>query len=130
MGLVSEDEADVARVVPTVQMPGLRELGIAPQRDYPEAGPATEVDGLVQENVGLCLLRGAVAATVDQVERFGGAVGQRDQERMVAPGAVIGDVDTLLALGISLDEGAVGIEDRFLEELRGAAGARRACESG
>ena len=40
-------------------MPGLRDC-IAPQQNSAEADPATEVDGLVYENVGL-LLRGAVA---------------------------------------------------------------------
>src|SRR5271157_2343121 len=37
---------------------------------------------------------------------------------MVAPGAVVADVDALLALGVSLDEGAVSVQNRKVEELR------------
>ena len=60
-------------------------------------------------------MRGAVAASVDQVERLGG-VGQRDQEGMVAPGAVVGDVDAFLALSICLNKGAIGVQDGLLEK--------------
>ena len=69
-------------------------------------------------------MRGAVAAAIDQVERLGG-VGQRDQQGMIAPGAVVGDVDALLALGVGADQGAVGVDDRLVEELAAAARPRR-----
>jgi hypothetical protein len=55
---------------------------------------------------------------IDQIERFGG-VGRRDQQGMIAPGAVVGEFDALLALGVGPDEGAIGIQDRFLKELGG-----------
>ena len=97
-------------------MLGLREVGITPQEYFAEAGLAAEINGLVQEDVGL-LVRGPVAAAIDHVERLGG-VGQRDQERMVAPGAVIGDVDALFAFGVGLDERAVDVEDRLVKEVR------------
>ena len=78
-------------------------------------------DGLVQEDVRL-LLRGAVAAAIDQVERFG-RVGQRDQQRMVTPVAVVGDVDRpACTRRRSGHDGAIGLEDRFLEELGGLLG--------
>ena len=38
---------------------------------------------------------------------------------MVAPGAVVGDVDALLALGVGGDEGAVDVDDRLVEERVG-----------
>ena len=38
---------------------------------------------------------------------------------MVAPGAVVGDVDALLALGVGGDEGAVDVDDRPVEEPAG-----------
>ena len=66
-------------------------------------------------------MRGAVAAAIDQVERLGG-VGQRDQQGMIAPGAVVGDVDALLALGVGGDEGAVDVDDRLGEEVGGLLG--------
>ena len=66
-------------------------------------------------------MRGPVAAAIDQVERLGG-VGQRDQQRMITPGAVVGDIDALLALGVGPDEGAIDVQDRFGEELGGLLG--------
>src|SRR5271157_2187300 len=61
-------------------------------------------------------MRGAVAAKIDQGERFGG-VGQRDQERMITPGTVVGDINALFALGVGADEGTVDVQDGFLEKL-------------
>src|SRR5208283_1795613 len=66
--------------------------------------------------LGSLLMRGAVAATIDQVERLGG-VGQRDQERMITPGTVVSDINALFALGVGADEGTVGVQDGFLEKL-------------
>ncbi len=77
VGLIAEDEADVPRIIPAVEMLGLREVGIAPQGILRKPAPRQR-STLVQEDVGL-LLRGAVAAAIDQVERLGG-IGQRDQE--------------------------------------------------
>src|SRR5208337_3139441 len=91
--------------VPAIEVGALSEFGIAPQEDLLEASPATEANRLVEVEFGL-LLRGPVAAAVDQVKRLSG-VGQRDQQRMITPGAVVGDVDALLALGVGLDEGAI-----------------------
>ena len=88
MGLDAEDEADVAGGVPAIQVLGLGELGVAPQEHRAEAGPAAEVDGLIEVDVGP-LVRGAVARAVDQEQRLG-RVGQRDQEGVIAPGALVG----------------------------------------
>ena len=41
---------------------------------------------------------------------------------MVAPPAVVGDVHPFLALGGGLDDGAVGVQDRLIEELVGLLG--------
>ena len=123
VGLDAEDEADVAGGVPAVQVLGLGELGVAPQEHLAEAGPAAEVDGLVEVDVGL-LVRGAVARAVDQEQRLG-RVGQRDQKGMIAPGALVGDVDVALALGVGADQRAVGVDDRLVEELRRLLRPRR-----
>src|SRR6516164_3300680 len=112
---VAEDKPDVARVVPAVQVAGLTELTVAPQQYFAEAGLVAKADSLVQENVGL-LLRRAITAAV-YYEEWLRRVCQRDQEGMVAPGAVIGNVDALLALRVGPDEGAVGVHDRLVEEL-------------
>ncbi len=120
MGLEPEDEADVARGVPAIQMLGLSEFGVSPQQDLAEASLKAKRDSLVQEDVGQ-LLRGAVAAAIEQEQWFGG-IGQRDQERMVAVLAVVGEVHPLLALGIARHDGAIGVQNRFLEELGGLLG--------
>jgi hypothetical protein len=59
--LESEDETDVARSVPSIQMLGLREFGVSPHQDFAESSLTAKRDGLVQEDVGQ-LLGGAVAA--------------------------------------------------------------------
>ena len=41
---------------------------------------------------------------------------------MITPGAVVGDVDALLALGVGLDEGAIALDDRLGKELGGLLG--------
>ena len=105
-------------------MLGLGEVGIATHGDLPKAGSAAQVDGLVEVEFGL-LMRGAVAAAIDQVERLGG-VGQRDQERMITPGAVVSDINALFALGVGADEGTVGVQDGFLERTRVVARTRPA----
>ena len=120
MGIDPEQEADIARVVPAVEIFGLAEVGVAAEVDPLEAGPPAQGDRLVEIGVGL-LVRGAIAAAIDQVERLAG-VGQRDHQGMIAPGAVVGDVDPLLALGVGADDGAIDIHDRLAEEVRGLLG--------
>ena len=71
-----EDEADVTGVVPAIEVGALSEFGVAPQEDLVEASPATEANRLVEVELGP-LLRGPVAAAIDQVKRLSG-VGQRD----------------------------------------------------
>ena len=89
---------------------------VSPRRsDLAEAGPRHRAIGLVQVDVGL-LVRGAVAAAIDQVERLGG-VGQRDQAGDDSPRCRCRRCPCPLALGVGRDEGAVGVEDGFLEEL-------------
>ena len=73
--------------------------------------------GLVEVDVGL-LVRGAVAAAVDQEQRLGG-VGQRDDQRVVAPLPVVGDIHALLAPAVGGGDRAVGVDERLLEEVGG-----------
>ena len=61
-------------------------------------------------------VRGAVAGAVDDAEHLAG-VGQRDDQRVITPGAVVGDVDALLAAGAGGDEGAVDVDDGLVEEV-------------
>src|SRR6202789_3255334 len=113
--LVTEDEADVTRRVPAIQMLGLRELGVTAHQDLAKARLSTKLDGLVQIDVGQ-LLRGAIAATIEQEQRFR-RIGQRNQERMVTVLAVVGEIHFLFALGIAGHDGAIGVHDCLVEEL-------------
>src|SRR5271163_537597 len=115
-----KDKADVTRFIPAVQMLGLAEVGVAPQGDPAKAGPPAQGDRLVEVHVGLLMGR-AVALAIDQVERLGG-VGQRDHQSLITPDPVLVDVDPLLALGVGLDLGPIGVHKRFLEEFRGLLG--------
>ena len=120
VGVDPEQEADVTATVPAVEIRGLAEVGVAAEVDPPEAGPPAQGDRLVDVSVGL-LVRGTAAAAIDQVEQLAG-VGQRDHQGVIAPGAVVGDVDAFLALGIGPDEGAIDIDDRLAEEVGGLLG--------
>ena len=80
-----------------------------------ETGAAAEIQSLVEVFIGL-FVTGTVAGTVDQVERFLG-IGQRNQQRVITPLAIVGDVHALFALAERRGDGAVGINDRQLEEL-------------
>ena len=102
VSLEPEDEADVTRGVPAIQMLGLSELGVSPQQDRAKARLKAKLDGFVQEDVGK-LLRRTIATTIEQEQRFSG-IGQRDQEWMVAVLAVVGEIHSLLALGVAGDE--------------------------
>ena len=94
----------------------LGEVGVAPEGDAAEPGLAAEQDRQV-ELLGGPLMRGAVAGAIDEAEHLAG-VGQRDDQRVVAPGAVVGDVDALLAARAGGDQRAVDVEDGLVEELR------------
>ena len=96
-------------------MLGLGEVGVPPHQKRAEAGLAAEEDGPVDEAGGQ-FMRGAVAAAIDQVQRLLG-VGQRDQQGMIAPGAVVGDIDALFALGVGADEGAVDVDESLVKEV-------------
>ena len=43
-GIDAEEEADVAGIVPAVEVRGLGEVGVAPQQKRAEAGPPAEED--------------------------------------------------------------------------------------
>ena len=71
MCFVTKDETNIARIVPPIQMLGLGEFGVAPYQDFAETSLIAKFGRLVQVNV--CqLLRGTVAATIEQEHRFGG----------------------------------------------------------
>ena len=114
---VDAEEERHALGIPGVELLGLGEVGVAAEVDPAEAGLAAQQDRQV-ELLGGPLVRGAVAGAVDDAEHLAG-IGQRDDQRVIAPGAVVGDVDALLAAGAGGDERAVDVEDGLVEEAGG-----------
>jgi hypothetical protein len=119
-GVVAEDEADAAVGVPAVEVLGLREVGVAAEQHPAEAAAETDRQGAVHLGGG-AFVGGAVGRPVHQAEHFAG-VGQGQHQGVVAPGAVVGDVHAPLALAGSLDQEAVHVEDRPVEEVVGVLG--------
>ena len=103
--------------MPAVEMLGLREIGVAAQQDLVEAAPQTGGDGQV-ERLGSAFVRGPIAGTIDDAQNLAG-VGQGDDQRMITPDAVVGDVHAGFALAGGGHERAVGVEDGLLEEAGG-----------
>ncbi len=120
MDVDPEQEADIAVVVPAIEMRGLAEVGVAAEADPLEASPPAQGDRFVDVGVDL-FVRGAVATAIDQIERLA-SVSQRDDRGMITPNSVVGHVDALLALGIGAGDGAIDIDDRLVEEVGGLLG--------
>ena len=115
-GVVAEDEVDTAIVVPAIEVLGLGEIGVAAQEGAAKTGAETEFEGLVELGGG-AFVRRAIAGTIEQGQDLAG-VGQGQDERMITPGAVIGDVRAFFAFAGGFDERAVGIENSSVEEGR------------
>ena len=107
VGVVAEDEAHP--LVPAVEVLGLGEVGVAAQPDFFEA-VCHRIDGPV--NPGRRLAGGSIAGTIDQIEGFAG-VGQRHDQRVIAPDAVVADVHALLALSRGDRQSAIDVENGF-----------------
>ena len=61
-------------------------------------------------------MAGAVAGAVDQPQHFP-RVGQRDEQWVITPEALVRDVHALFALAAGADQRAIGIQARFGKEL-------------
>ena len=70
------------------------------------------------EGRGRAFMRGTIAGTIDEAQDFA-SVGQGDDQGMITPDAVVGDVHALFALAGGGHQGAVGVEDGLVEETGG-----------
>jgi hypothetical protein len=113
-------EADTAVGVPTVEVLGLGEIGVAAQEHRAEAAAEADFQTTIDFGSG-AFMAGPIAAAVDDAQNFAG-VGQGQEERMVTPGAVVGDVHALLAAAAGFHERAVHVDDSAFEEIVGLAG--------
>ena len=65
---------------------------------------------------GRLLVAGPIAAAVDHEQRLA-RVGQREDQGVIAPLALVVDVHALFALASGFDHRAVAVDDRLREEL-------------
>ena len=114
-GIEAEDELNASVLVPAIQVPGLREVGIAPQEHRAKATLQTGLDTAV-ECWRCSLMTGTIAGAIDHGHHFAG-VRQRDDQRMITPGAIVADVHALLARASGCHHGAIDIEPGLGEEV-------------
>ena len=115
-GVVAEDKADPRVLVPAVEVFGLGESGVAAEQHAAKAGAQAQLHGDI-DFTGGAFVGGAVAGAVDQAEDLAG-LGQTEDQRMVAPGAVVGDVHALLAAAGRCDQAAIHVEGGLGEKGR------------
>ena len=102
-----KDKLDYS-VVPAIKLLGLREVGFAPQTEAPETGPAAQFDRAIRLG-RRTFMAWTVTASIDQGQNLD-IVCQGDYERMVSPGALIGNFDSFHCCRDSLDESAIRID--------------------
>ena len=105
--VVAEYEAHPVGV-PAVEVRGHGKVGVAAQQNVAVAGVATQRDGTVQRCWG-SLVRRTAATAVDDEERLPG-VGQRDQQRVVAPDALVRQIHPVLAFTSGRDNRTVRVD--------------------
>jgi len=103
--------------MPAVEMLGLREIGVAAQQDLVEAATQTGGGGCV-ERLGSAFVGWPIAGTIDDAQDLTG-VGQGDDQGMVTPDAVVGDVHAEFALAGRGHERAISVEDGQAKEAGG-----------
>ena len=109
---------------PVIEMLGLREFGVSQMQDCAEARVKAKLDGFVQEEIGV-VRRRAIAAAYQQKQRFV-VLASEIKKGMVAVLAVIGEIHSLLALGVARDNRPIGVQNRFFRRTRAVAQPRRA----
>jgi hypothetical protein len=96
---------------------GLGEVGVAAEKDTPKTAAKTSGHGAI-ESLGRALVTGTIAGTIDDAQDFAG-VGQADEQGMITPGVVVGDVHASFALAVRARQGAVGINASLVEKIVG-----------
>src|SRR5690606_35401648 len=86
----------------------------AAQGDRAEACPTTERDCLVEARSGT-FRRRSIAAAIDQEERLL-RIRQGNEQGMVTPSSLVGDLHSCLALTGRWGERSVGLDNRLVEE--------------
>jgi hypothetical protein len=96
---------------------GLGEIVIAAEKDTQKTAAKTSGHGAI-EGLGSALVAGTIAGTIDDAQDFAG-VGQADEQGMIAPRVVVGDVHALFAFALGARQGTVDINAGLVEKVLG-----------
>ena len=118
-GIVAKDEPN-ARRIPSVEILGQREVGVAAQKDVLEPPASAQCNGAV-EDLGGTVVRRAVSGAVDDVQRLV-RVRERYQQGVITPHPLVAiEVHPLLALRVRGNDRTVGINACDLVRQRRAS---------
>jgi hypothetical protein len=123
MAVMAEDEVDATVAVPAIQVFRPRKIGVAAKQHAPKAAPKAELRRTVQLSRRSFVGR-SIAGAIDQAEHLAG-VGQTDHQRVIAPGAFIGNIHALLAGAGGDHQRAVHIDFRPVDKGVGLLGPHR-----
>jgi len=93
---------------------GLGKIGVTTHEDFAIAGTQASGTSAI-ERLGGTFVGRAIARSIDDAHDFAG-VGQSDDQRVIPPGAVVGDADACFVLSAGGDQGTVRVEDGAVEE--------------
>jgi hypothetical protein len=113
--IVAEYKANAWVSVPAIEVRSLGEVGVAAEKDTQKTAAKTSGHGAI-ESLGSALMTGAIAGTIDDAQDFAG-IGQADEQRMITPGVVVGDVHAFFALPVGAHQGTVGVDAGLLEKI-------------
>ena len=112
----AEDEPYPRVVVPAIQMLGLREVGVPTHQHAAKAAAEAHRQHTINL-LGRPFMAGTIPRTIHE-RQYLARVGQRHDQRVIAPRAVVGDVHARFALACGRYQRAVHVDSGFGEELR------------
>jgi hypothetical protein len=101
--------------IPTIEVRGLGKIVVAAEKDTPKTAAKTSGHGTI-ESLGSALMTGTIAGAIDDAQDFAG-VGQADEQGMITPGVVVGDVHAFFAPPVGAHQGTVGVDAGLLEKI-------------
>jgi hypothetical protein len=101
--------------LPAIQVFGLRKIGVTAEKHLGKAAAETDRHGAVDLG-SRSFVRRSIGRTVDQTQHLAG-VGQAHDQRVITPGAIVGNIHSLLALPGGLHQRAIHVDDGPLEKL-------------
>ena len=114
-GVIAKDEAYATILIPSVQVRSLGKIGIATEQYLAKATKKTGSCSSVELGGGT-FMRRAITGAVDNAHHLA-RIGKAHEQRMVAPDAVVTDVNSFLVFGAGGYLDAIGVQYGFCEEV-------------